>query len=103
RTQKECEKKDSEEAIYHELKYMKNVEKINVFFNQIGIDNVIETDMKFTIYTSKGEELIGRIFKYSKENHFELVNLSLSMPSLNDVFLSLTGKELRDGGKRGEQ
>ena len=92
-TPTELKKKVSGEAISLELKYLQDVEKINVFFNQIGIDNVIETDMKFTIYTSKGEELIGRIFKYSKENHVELVNLSLSMPSLNDVFLSLTGKE----------
>src|SRR5699024_8050890 len=83
-TPTQLKKKVSCEAISRELKYLQDVEKINVFFNQIGIDNVIETDMKFTIYTSKGEELIGRIFKYSKENHVELVNLSLSMPSLND-------------------
>src|SRR5699024_9065829 len=102
-TPSELKDKISFKAIYLELQYLQDVEKINVFFNQIEIYNVIETDMKFTIYTSKGEELIGRIFKYSKENHVELVNLSLSMPSLNDVFLSLTGKELRDGGKRGEQ
>src|SRR5699024_5888395 len=102
-TPTELKKKVSGEAISLELKYLQDVEKINVFFNQIGIDNVIEIEMKFIIYTSNGEVLNWRSFIYSKVNHVELVNLSLSMPSLNDVFLSLTGKELRDGGKRGEQ
>lgn len=102
-TPTELKKKISGEAISIELKNSRDAEKMKQLFNQLAIGNVIETGMNFTIYTSKGEELVAHIFEYTKEHHIELANISLSMPSLNDVFLALTGQELRDGGKEGEQ
>ncbi|NLK93080.1 MAG: ATP-binding cassette domain-containing protein [Bacteroidales bacterium] len=101
-TPTDLKKKVSYEAISIELKNLQDVKKMKQFFNQLAIDNVIEADMKFTLYTSKGEELVANIFEYMKEHHIELANISLSMASLNDVFLTLTGKELRDSGKGDE-
>src|SRR5690625_724326 len=102
-TPTELKKRVSGEAISIELKNSQDADKMKQFFHQLAIDNMIETDIGFTVYTPKGEELVADIFKYTKNNHIELVKLSLSIPSLNDVFLALTGKELRDGGKEDEQ
>src|SRR5690625_1703486 len=92
-------KQVSGEAISIELKNSKDIDKMKLHFQQLSSDRVIESDMKFILYSSNGEDLVTQIFQYAKEHHIELINLSLSMPSLNDVFLSLTGKQLRDGGK----
>ncbi|MCJ7843547.1 ATP-binding cassette domain-containing protein [Lederbergia sp. NSJ-179] len=102
-TPTELKKKISGEAISIELKNAQDAEKMKQLFNQLEIGNVIETGTNFSIYTSKGDELVTHIFEYAKEHHIELANISLSMPSLNDVFLALTGQELRDGGKGDEQ
>lgn len=102
-TPTELKKKISGETISIELKNSRDADKVKQFLQQLPTDHVIETDMKFTLYTSKGEDLVAQIFQYTKEHHIELANISLSMPSLNDVFLTLTGKELRDGGKEDEQ
>lgn len=98
-TPAELKKKVSGEAISVELKKQEDLERMNPFFKQLEIDHIVETELKFTIYTSQGEDLLAHIFKYAKEQQLELANISLSMPSLNDVFLALTGKELRDSGK----
>lgn len=98
-TPTELKKEVSGEAISIELKNSKDIGKMKLLFQQLSADRVIEADMKFILYASNGEDLITQIFQYAKEHHIELTNLSLSMPSLNDVFLSLTGKQLRDGGK----
>jgi|SRR5690625_307080 len=98
-TPMDLKKKVSGEAISIELKDLKDAAQMKRLFNHLAIDNVIEADNKFTVYTPDGEKLVAHIFKYSKEHHLELTNISLSMPSLNDVFLTLTGKELRDSGK----
>lgn len=98
-TTTDLKKRVSGEAISIELRNFNDLEKMRRLLNQLAIHDVIETDMKFTIYTSRGEELLAHIFEYMKVHNIELANISLSMPSLNDVFLTLTGKELRDGGK----
>jgi len=85
------------------MKHLQDSEKMKLFFKQLELDKVTEANMKFSIYTDIGEELITDIINFTKEHQIELANLSLSMPSLNDVFLTLTGKELRDGGKEEEQ
>ena len=47
--------------------------------------------------TCKGSErLVPRIVVAAERGGFELVDLSISEPSLETVFINLTGKELRD-------
>ena len=102
-TPTELKKKISSEVVSMEMKHLHDSEKMKLFFKQLELDKVTEANMKFSIYTDIGEELIMDIINFTKEHQIELANLSLSMPSLNDVFLTLTGKELRDGGKEEEQ
>lgn len=96
-------KRVSGEALSIEITNSKDAEKIKQLFQQLEITNVIETDLKFTIHTTHGEKFVTQIINYSNKHQIELASLSLSMPSLNDVFLSLTGKELRDSGKDDRQ
>ncbi|VTR19523.1 ABC transporter ATP-binding protein [Actinobacillus pleuropneumoniae] len=102
-TPTELKKKISSEVVSMEMKHLQDSEKMKLFIKQLELDKVTEANMKFSIYTDIGEELIMDIINFTKEHQIELANLSLSMPSLNDVFLTLTGKELRDGGKEEEQ
>ena len=42
------------------------------------------------------ERLVPRVVDAAESGGFDLVDLSISEPSLETVFISLTGKELRD-------
>ena len=39
---------------------------------------------------------LGDMIEYLKENHINYNKIFAERPTLNDVFLELTGKELRD-------
>jgi hypothetical protein len=39
---------------------------------------------------------LGALFKLAKETGFKLIDLQLHQPTLEDVFLKLTGHALRD-------
>ena len=44
----------------------------------------------------KSERLLPRVVGAAEEAGFEVADLSVSEPSLETVFINLTGKELRD-------
>lgn len=73
----------SEENI-NAIKSLKNVASVDVFDNYLYI-----------IY-NKGIHNLKELINYMQENKITYKNIFSELPTLNDVFLELTGKELRD-------
>jgi ABC-2 type transport system ATP-binding protein len=48
------------------------------------------------LQVSGADRIVGRIVSAAEHGGFQIVDLSLSEPTLENVFISLTGKELRD-------
>jgi ABC-2 type transport system ATP-binding protein len=53
-------------------------------------------DCKFTLFVSNGTEVIPKIFQISTELEIKITSVSLTQPTLDDVFISYTGREMRD-------
>lgn len=92
-----------------ELKAMISTrEKITVGFEEIEEDmiekleylpHVLDVEKKETQYTinfENGRNNLSNLLDFIKENNLVYTKLYSSIPSLNDVFLELTGKELRE-------
>ena len=67
-----------------ELKKIEFVKKIN------------EDGSKLTLFASNGTEVIPKIFQISSELKIKIISISLTQPTLDDVFISYTGHEIRD-------
>jgi ABC-2 type transport system ATP-binding protein len=77
------ENKNSEEFL-SQLRQIDLVKKIN------------EDNSKLTIFASKGTEVIPKIFQISSNMQIKIISISLTQPTLDDVFISYTGREIRD-------
>jgi len=64
------------------------------FVSEAGIDG-----LSVYLYVADGPKILPALFDILKENALELDTVSLSAPSLNDVFLKKTGRLLRDTGR----
>lgn len=51
---------------------------------------------KVTVFTASGDQLLPRIFQRAGDLGMKLETVSLTKPSLDDVFLSFTGRDLRE-------
>ena len=71
-------------AIISELKAMKNI-----------IDVKYEDNTLFVTY-KKGEDNLEKMISFLKQNNVKYTKIFSELPTLNDVFLELTGKQLRD-------
>jgi ABC-2 type transport system ATP-binding protein len=64
------------------------------------VDGVTRTrttdDDRLELHISGGDRLVPRIVLAAERGGFELLDVSIAEPSLETVFISLTGKELRD-------
>lgn len=49
-----------------------------------------------TVFTTSGDQLIPQIFQQANTLEIKIENISLTKPTLDDVFLSYTGRELRE-------
>jgi ABC-2 type transport system ATP-binding protein len=49
-----------------------------------------------TVFTTSGDQLIPQIFQQANILEIKIENISLTKPTLDDVFLSHTGRELRE-------
>ncbi|MBO5349438.1 MAG: ABC transporter ATP-binding protein [Clostridia bacterium] len=72
------------ETIISELKNMENI-----------IEVKYEDNTLFVTY-KKGEENLEKMISFLKQNNIKYTKIFSELPTLNDVFLELTGKELRD-------
>ncbi|NIM25561.1 MAG: ATP-binding cassette domain-containing protein [Nitrososphaeria archaeon] len=75
-----------------QTKFIEELEKIQLV-NKINHDNE-----KITIFASKGTEVIPKIFQISSDLKIKINTISLTSPTLDDVFISYTGHEIRDEG-----
>ncbi len=72
------------DSFLSELKKMDSVNKIN------------EDGSKLTLFVSNGTEVIPKIFQISSDIGIKITSISLTQPTLDDVFISYTGHEIRD-------
>lgn len=92
-----------------QLKEMINIkEKIYIDFQEITKDqikkiyeiphvtNVENNDEGIVIYFEKGINNLSNLILFIENNNLTYTSLYSEKPTLNDVFLELTGKELRD-------
>ncbi len=66
---------------------------------KLDLDFVISKEYKnneVILKTKKGNTYIPNLLHYLEENHISFGNIYSELPTLNDVFLQITGKELRD-------
>jgi ABC-2 type transport system ATP-binding protein len=64
-----------------------------------NLNNVISVEVKnklLVVKSEKGKTNIPEVLKILNENNQEYKKIYSELPTLNDVFLELTGKELRD-------
>jgi len=77
------------------------VEKINKKYitelkNNENIIDVNYEDNTLYVTYQKGEENLEKMITFLKENNIKYTKIFSELPTLNDVFLELTGKQLRD-------
>jgi ABC-2 type transport system ATP-binding protein len=69
----------------------------DVLANEIdGVTNTREVDGGLEIGVKDSERIVPRIVNSAEGAGFDVVELAVAEPSLETVFISLTGKELRD-------
>ena len=61
-----------------------------------GVTRTRHADGAVELHVQGGDRLVPRIVMAAERGGFDLVDLSVSEPSLETVFINLTGKELRD-------
>jgi ABC-2 type transport system ATP-binding protein len=61
-----------------------------------GVTRVRQTDDGVELHVSGGERLLARVFEVADGAGFDIADLSVAEPTLETVFISLTGRELRD-------
>lgn len=78
------EARNINEEIINKIKNLKNVLEVNKYESNLQI-----------LY-KKGKNNLTNLIEFLKDNNFEYEKIFSERPTLNDVFLELTGKELRD-------
>lgn len=66
------------------------IQKIN------DVKNIEIQNEKITVFTANGEQVIPKIFQISVDHNIRIKSISLTKPTLDDVFISYTGHQLRD-------
>ena len=78
------EENNSRDSFLTKLKKIESVNKIN------------EDDSKLILFVSNGTEVIPKVFQISSDIGIKITSISLTQPTLDDVFISYTGHEIRD-------
>ncbi len=88
-------KANIEEKITVEIQEIDNskIEEIKKFEN---VENVNFNMNTLVVTYKKGKNNLGELIDYLKDNKVTYSKIFSERPTLNDVFLELTGKELRD-------
>ncbi|MDH3277626.1 MAG: ATP-binding cassette domain-containing protein [Nitrosopumilus sp.] len=82
------EKFDDENKFISKLRTIEYIKKIN------------EDQNKIVLFASNGTEVIPKIFQMASDLKIKINSISLTQPTLDDVFISYTGHEIRseEGG-----
>ena len=73
----------NQKSFVSEIRKIEFVKKIN------------EDGSKLTLFASNGTEVIPKIFQISSELGIKIKSISLTQPTLDDVFISYTGHEIK--------
>ena len=74
----------------NEKEFLSSLEKIEL------VKKINQDKSKITLFASKGTEVIPKIFQISAHLKIKIISISLTQPTLDDVFISYTGHEIRD-------
>lgn len=74
----------------------KNEDFIHILESQPIIARVETKDHQVTIVVPKEVNLIAKLFKWAEETKAEILGVEIQSPTLEDVFLHLTGRALRN-------
>lgn len=61
-----------------------------------GIKKITETEQGLKLIVPKGSRLLGGMFQAAERHNAQILNVNIQTPTLEDVFLHLTGRKLRD-------
>ncbi len=78
------DKNDNYDSFLSEIKKIKFINKVN------------EGGSKLTLFASNGTEVIPKIFQIASNLTFKIKSISLTSPTLDDVFISYTGHEIKN-------
>jgi ABC-2 type transport system ATP-binding protein len=89
------------EVVVFEIDSEMKLDRLISELRKIPIVKEISMDgYEITVFTINGDQLIPKIFQQAGELGIKIETISLTKPTLDDVFLSHTGRELReDNGK----
>ncbi|MCA9819271.1 MAG: DUF4162 domain-containing protein, partial [Nitrosarchaeum sp.] len=65
-----------------------------------SISKITSDDDKITLFAPSGSDTIAEVFQLSSNLDIKIDTLSLKQPTLDDVFISYTGHEIRDEDSR---
>lgn len=69
---------------------------IDTLKETVFVKEVSAKDDRITVFSSKGAEVATTLFNLSSAIGVKIKSISITQPSLDDVFLSYTGRDLRD-------
>lgn len=61
-----------------------------------GVKHILHDDSTLTLNVEKGKNILSDVFNVAQKYHTTLISVNVKVPTLEDVFLSLTGRGLRD-------
>lgn len=85
----------SEETLLIEVEE-KSVEFIKKLSVHPSIQQVVEANGGYKVITAKDTDLFSNIFDLAKDKQVKIRGVHVQAPTLEDVFLHLTGRKLRD-------
>ncbi len=68
-----------------------------------GVTQAVKMGDKWRLYTEKPSALLPKVVDYAREHNLQLVSLCTLGPSLEDVFLQITGQEIGTVHHKSEQ
>lgn len=65
-----------------------------------SVKKITRDGLKLILFASNGTEVIPKVFQISSELDVKIMSISLTQPTLDDVFISYTGHEIRDDNSK---
>ena len=85
------------DVIVFEIDSVTKLESLISEIQKIQLVKNIKTNGKeVTVFSTNGNQVMPKIFEISSKIGIKIESISLTKPTLDDVFLSYTGRELRD-------
>ena len=61
-----------------------------------AVRQLVETEDGWKLILPKGSRVLSHVFHLADEHDVQITNVNVQVPTLEDVFLHLTGRRLRD-------